>query len=205
MEILMSDTESTNHPTTMNQRLTIDNQQSPTNNRFTFGFYFQALTKMLSSPTRFFGELPGETGFRQPLGFLIISSLFFAGASLTTISENQILVGGILLVNAVAMPFVTAGISFMVMTMAMGKRVSFPRLFSVYAYATGVTLLASWIPLFVWLTEPWKWILIIIGMVKGCSFRWMQAILVVAVSIFIVVLLFWSLGPVIVLMRGLMG
>ena len=205
MEILMSDTESTNHPTTMNQRLTIDNQQSPTNNRFTFGFYFQALTKMLSSPTRFFGELPGETGFRQPLGFLIISSLFFAGASLTTISENQILVGGILLVNAVAMPFVTAGISFMVMTMAMGKRVSFPRLFSVYAYATGVTLLASWIPLFVWLTEPWKWILIIIGMVKGCGFRWMQAILVVAVSIFIVVLLFWSLGPVIVLMRGLMG
>jgi len=205
MEILMSDIESTNHPTTMNQRLTIDNQQSPTNNRFTFGYYFQALTKMLSSPTRFFGELPGETGFRQPLGFLIISSLFFAGASLTTISENQILVGGILLVNAVAMPFVTAGISFMVMTMAMGKRVSFPRLFSVYAYATGVTLLASWIPLFVWLTEPWKWILIIIGMVKGCGFRWMQAILVVAVSIFIVVLLFWSLGPVIVLMRGLMG
>jgi len=189
----------------MDQQLTIDDHQSSINNPFTFGFYFQALTKMLSSPTRFFDELPGETGFRQPLGFLIISSLFFAGASLTTISENQILVGGILLVNAVAMPFVTAGISFMVMTMAMGKRVSFPRLFSVYAYATGVTLLASWIPLFVWLTEPWKWILIIIGMVKGCSFRWMQAILVVAVSIFIVVLLFWSLGPVIVLMRGLMG
>ncbi len=184
----------------MNQRLTINNQQSTINNRFTFAFYFQALTRMLSSPSRFFGELPGETGFRQPLGFLIISSLFFAGASLTTISDNQIFMGGILLVNAVAMPFVTAGISFMVITMSMGKRVSFPRLFSVYAYATGVTLLASWIPLFVWLTEPWKWMLIIIGLVKGCGFRWMQASLVVAVSIFIVVLFFWA----IVQMRGLM-
>jgi len=184
---------------------TINNQQSTINNRFTFGFYFQTLTKMLSSPSRFFGELPGETGFRQPLGFLIISSLFFAGASLTTISENLILIGGILLVNAVAMPFVTAGISFIVITMSMGKRMTFARLFSVYAYATGVTLLASWIPLFVWLTEPWKWMLLIIGLVKGCGFRWMQAILVVAVSVFIVVLLFWSLGPVIVHIRGLMG
>jgi len=183
----------------MEKCMTIENT-----NRFTLGFYFQALTRMLSSPSRFFSELPDETGFRQPLGCLTISSLFFAGASLTTISENQILMGGVLFVNAVAMPFVTAGITFMVMTMSMGKRVPFPKLFSVYAYATAVTLLASWIPLFVWLTEPWKWMLIIIGMVKGCGFKWMQAILVVAVSIFIVVLFFWSLGPVIVQMRGLM-
>jgi len=160
---------------------------------------------MLSSPSRFFGELPGETGLRQPLGFLIISGLFFAGASLTTISENQILMGGILLVNSVAMPFVTAGISFMVITMSMGKRMTFARLFSVYAYATGVTLLASWIPLFVWLTEPWKWMLIVIGLVKGCGFRWMQAILVVAVSIFVVVLSFWSLGPVLAFIKGALG
>ncbi|GEM_PF-338145 len=184
---------------------TINNQQSIINNRFTFGFYFQALTKMLSSPSRFYGKLPDETGFRQPLCFLIVSSLFFAGASLTTISENQILIGGILLVNAIAMPFVTAGISFLVITMSMGKRVTFARLFSIYAYASGVTLLASWIPLFVWLTEPWKWILIVIGLVRGCGFRWIQAILVVAVSIFVVVLFFWSLGPVIVQIRGIMG
>ena len=184
----------------MEKWLTIENT-----NRFTLGFYFQALTRMLSSPSRFFSEMPIDTGFRQPLGFLIISGLFFAGASLTTLSENQILMGGILFVNAVAMPFVTAGITFMVITMTMGKRVSFPRLFSIYAYATGVTLLASWIPLFVWLTEPWKWMLLIIGLVKGCGFKWMQAILLVAVSIFIAVLLFWSLAPIIVQMRGLMG
>ena len=173
--------------------------------RFNFGFYFQALTRMLSSPSRFFGELPDETGFRQPLGCLIISGLFFAVASLTTISENQILMGGILWVNAVVMPFMTAGIAFMVITMSMGKRVSFQKLFSVYAYATSVTLLASWIPLFIWLTEPWKWMLIVIGMAKGCGFKWMQAILIVAVSIFIVMLFFWSLAPVLSFMKGASG
>ena len=184
----------------MEKCMTIENT-----NRFTLGFYFQALTRMLSSPSRFFSEMPIDTGFRQPLGFLIISGLFFAGASLTTLSENQILMGGILFVNAVAMPFVTAGIAFMVITMTMGKQVSFPKLFSIYAYATGVTLLASWIPLFVWLTEPWKWILIVIGLVKGCGFKWMQAILVVAVTIFIAVLFFWSLGPVLAVMKGALG
>ncbi|MBU0736229.1 MAG: hypothetical protein KKG10_18995, partial [Proteobacteria bacterium] len=139
------------------------NHQSSIDNRFTFGFYFQSLTRLLSSPSRFFSELPYETGFRQPLGFLMMSSLFFTGASLTTIGENQILMSGILLVNAVVMPFIIAGISFMVMTMSIGKRVTFARLFSVVVFATGVTLLASWIPLFVWLTEPWKWLLIILG------------------------------------------
>ena len=113
--------------------------------------------------------------------------------------------GGILWVNAVVMPFMTAGIAFMVITMSMGKRVSFQKLFSVYAYATSVTLLASWIPLFIWLTEPWKWMLIVIGMVKGCGFKWMQAILIVAVSIFIVMLFFWSLGPVLAFMKGASG
>jgi len=172
------------------------------NARFTVGFYFQALTKMLSSPSRFFGELPIETGFRKPLGFLILSGLFFAGASLTTFSENRPLMGGILLINALAMPFVTAGMGFMIMVMTMGKRVTFSKLFSVYAYAGGVTLLASWIPLFVWLTEPWKWILIVLGMVKGCGFKWIQAILVVVVSILVVVLLFCSLAPVIDWIKG---
>jgi len=180
----------------------IINRQSSIVNRFTLGFYFQSLTRMLSSPARFFGELPEKTGFSQPLGFLMVSSLFFAGASLTTIKENQILMGGILFVNALVMPMITAGISFMVMTMSMGKRVAFERLFSIYAFAAGVTLLASWIPLFVWITEPWKWILIVLGMVKGCGFKWIQAILIAAASIFVLVLLLWSVSPLIVYMRN---
>lgn len=174
------------------------------NKKFTFAFYFQALTRMLSSPRLFFGELPDGPGFRQPFGFLFVSSLFFAGASLTSIMENHIVMGGIFLVNAIAMPFITAGISFIVMTMTIGKRVTFARLFSVYAFASGVTLLASWIPLFVWFTEPWKWLLVAVGMVKGCGLRWIHAVMVIGLTVFVLVLLFWSLGPVVLYLRGLM-
>ena len=172
--------------------------------RFTIKFYFQTLTRILGAPRQFFSELPDEWGFRKPFGFLLLSSLFFTGASLTCIHERPILMAGILLVNALAMPFITASISFLVMTMTMGKRVTFARLFAVYAFASGVTLLASWIPLFVWLTEPWKWLLIIFGMVKGCGLRWMQAILIIGLSIFILVLFFWSLTPVILYIKGIM-
>jgi hypothetical protein len=181
---------------------TIDDRQSSVVNRFTLGFYFQALTQMLSSPIRFFTELPRDAGFGQAFGFLLTSSMFFAGAGMTTIAENRLLMAGIWLVNAVAMPMILAGIGFMVMTMSMGKRATFQRLFSIYAFAAGVTLLASWIPLFVWITEPWKWLLIVVGMVKGCGFKWMQAILIAVASIFILILLLWSVSPVIVYLKN---
>jgi len=181
--------------------LVISRQPGAIDGRFTIGFYFQALTQMLSAPARFFSELPGETGFGKPLGFLITSSVFFAGAGITTIAEDRFLMACIWLINAVLMPMIMAGISFMVMTMSMGKRVTFQRLFSIYAFAAGVTLLASWIPLFVWITEPWKWFLVVLGMVKGCAFRWTQAILIAATSILVLVLLFWSLSPLIVYLR----
>ena len=172
------------------------------NSKFTLGFYFQTLTRLLGAPRQFFVELPEEIGFRQPFGFLLISSLFFAGASLAHIQENTFLMVGIMLVNAIGMAFVSASFSFMVMTMTRCKRVPFLRVFSVYAFASGVTMLASWIPLFVWITEPWKWLLITIGLVKGCGLRWMQAILIVGVSIFLLILFFWSLSPVILYFKG---
>lgn len=173
--------------------------------RFTIGFYFKALTKILGTPGRFFRELPGGVGFRQPFGFLVMSSLFFAGASLTCIHERPVLMGGILIVNALAMPFITACAGFVVMTMTLGKRITFERLFAVYAFAAGATLIASWIPLFVWLTEPWKWMLISIGLVKGCGLKWFQAILIIGCSVFILILFFWSLAPVILHLKKLTG
>lgn len=142
-------------------------------------------------------------GLENLLVFCSYPVFFFSGASLTYIHERPILMVGILFVNSIAMPFVAAGIGFMVMTMTIGKRVAFAKFFAVYAFAAGVTLLASWIPLFVWLTEPWKWLLIALGMVKGCGFKWMQAFLIIGLSIFVLVLFFWSLGPVILYIKGL--
>lgn len=173
------------------------------NHRLNFGFYFQTLMSLLGAPREFFSVLPESVGFGKSFGFLLISSLFFTGASLTCINEKPVLMAAILLINTVGMPFIAAGIGFVAMTMTIDKHVTFTRLFAVYAFATGVTLLASWIPLFVWLTEPWKWLLIAMGMVKGCGFKWIQAFLIIGLSIFVLVLFFWSLGPVIFYIKGL--
>jgi len=174
-------------------------------NKFSLGFYMHVLTGMLGAPGRFFKELPDETGYRRSLGFLLVSSLFLTGASLTQVHERPLLMAGILLVNAIGMPFVTAGVSFMAMTMFIEKRVPFQRIFAVYAFSSGVTMLASWIPLFTWITEPWKWVMVSIGMASGCGLNWKQTILVIGLSILILVLFFWSLTPVILSLRGLIG
>jgi hypothetical protein len=165
--------------------------------KFTFLFYFQALTRILSSPGRFFAELPEFPSIRPALGSLLASSLFFACASLTQPHERPLMMAAILLLNAVFMCFMSAGLGYGVMVMTMGKGVTFRKFFSVYAFATGITLLAAWIPLFVWITEPWKWLLIAVGLIKGCGLRWFQAVMIMGISIVVLVLFFWSLGPVI--------
>ena len=162
--------------------------------RFTFRFYFQTLTRMLGEPRKFFTGMPRGSGFKQPLGFLFVSSLFFSIASVVSnMCPSPLMMGSIFLLNAVGMVFIMSGLGYIVMTMTMGKRVSFARLFSIYAFSSGVTLLASWLPFFVWLTEPWKWWLIGAGMVKGCGFKLIQAVIIIVVSIGILLLFFWSL------------
>lgn len=171
--------------------------------RFTIGFYFRAVTRMLGSPAEFFGQFPEKVSFQQPFCFLILSSLFFTGASLTCFRESRFIMAGISLINAVSMTFISACTGFFVMAMTSGgKRVPFRRFFAVYAFSSGVTMLASWIPLFVWLTEPWKWVLIAVGMVKGCGLKWRQAIVIIGLSISIIVAFFWSLAPLISYVKG---
>ena len=168
------------------------------NSQFSIGFYFQALAKVLGEPGTFFSELSIDKGFKQSFGFLLVSSGFFAGASLLTRQyANPLLTGGIFFVNAVGMTFIAAGLGYMLMSMFFGKKATFSQLLAVYAYASGVTLLASWIPLFVWLTEPWKWILIAMGLTKSCGFRWNQTVVVIGGSFGIMVLFFKSLLPLI--------
>ncbi|MFH1122614.1 MAG: hypothetical protein V1758_03030 [Pseudomonadota bacterium] len=169
---------------------------------FSFSFYFHALKQILGSPGRFFSELPQGMRLSQPFGFLLVSSLFFTGASLTTLHGRPWLTAGTLLLNALAMPLVNAGVGFMIIILTLGRRVAIERLFAVYAFSSGAVLLVSWIPLFVYVTEPWKWALVGIGMVKGCGFRWTQTVMVIGLSVLIVVLFFWSLGPVIYRLKG---
>ena len=176
----------------------------PETEKFTFRFYFSTLNKVLEQPRNFFSKLPQESGFKKPFGFLFVSSIFFTVAGIVSgMCPNPFVTGLIFFINAMGMVFISAGIGYMAMTMIMGRNVTFARFFSIYAFSSGVTLLASWIPLFVWLTEPWKWWLIGTGLTKACGFNWKQACLVIGVSIVILVLFFKSLIPVIFYIRSL--
>lgn len=164
--------------------------------KFSAGFYVRALTRILGQPRRFFAEFPPDQGFIKPVGFLVLSSLFFTGASLmVNVYTQPALMGAILFVNAVGMALIASTLGFLVVFLTMKRYRPFSRFFSIYAFAAGATLLASWIPNFIWLTEPWKWWLIAVGLVHGCGFNWKQAILVTTISFSLLVFIFWLLIP----------
>lgn len=135
------------------------------------------------------------------MGFLLVSSLFFTVASFTCFRENHWVLSSIFLVNALLMPFIAAGIAFMVMSLTVGRRIPFERLFAIYAFAAGITLLVSWIPFSNWLTEPWKWVLIGLGLVKGGGLTWKQTVLILGLSLVLLILLFRAFFPVIALLQ----
>jgi hypothetical protein len=165
---------------------------------FSFRFYFHALSKMLGEPRSFFSELPVDLGFIKPLGFLIVSSIFFTGAGVVSgIPSNPIYLGSIFFINSVGMVLIASGLGYMVTVMIMGRAVTFKRLFSIYAFSSGITLLAAWIPFFIWFTEPWKWWLIGTGMARSCGFRSWQIIMIIGLSLGIMILLFWTALPLV--------
>ncbi len=166
--------------------------------KFNPGFYFRILIRIIRKPGIFFSNLPADIGLKQPGGFLLTSSLIYMIACLASnMPQNPVLMGSILFINAVGMTFIAAGLGYMLMMMFMKKQVPFFFFFSVYAFSLGVILLFSWLPFFVWLTEPWKWWLIGTGMTKALGFKWTQAALIIIISYAIIALFFWSLLPVV--------
>ncbi|MBN2124276.1 MAG: YIP1 family protein [Deltaproteobacteria bacterium] len=163
--------------------------------RFGVGLYFQTLLGVLGSPRRFFTDLPQETGPGLPLGFLILSAVFHAGASLTYGPERPLLAAGVLFLNAVFMPLIAACLGHLILVMIRGKPPGFGGVFQVYAYSAGATLLLSWVPFSLWFTEPWKWVLTGIGLVRTCKLSLRQALTVVLLSVAFLTLLFWFLAP----------
>jgi hypothetical protein len=162
--------------------------------RFSMNFYVQAVFGILGRPRKFFSELPLTIGMKPSLVFLVISALFFCAANLMNSRFNAFyIMGGIYLFNAVGMVFIMAALGYLVMTLGIGKKVPFARLFSIYALCSGVTLLVSWVPYFVIFTEPWKWYLIGVGLTKGCGLKIRETALIIVLSLTIWILFYWSL------------
>jgi hypothetical protein len=165
---------------------------------FGIGLYFRLLNGLLGTPRRFFADLPADFGWQRPMGFLLVSSVFFTGASLlSALPERPLLLGIIYFMNAVVMTVIAAAAGYGVMVMFFGRRTTFGRLFGVVALSSGVTLLAAWIPFFLWLTEPWRWWLIGTGMTRALGLSGWQALLIVVVSVAVIFLFFWSVWPVV--------
>jgi len=161
---------------------------------FTMAYYFRTLTRILAEPRRFFLELKETNGFRKPIAFLVVSSVIFTLASMIVATPSEPLKAIVIyLVNAMGMSFITMVLGYLTMVTIFGKRVSFSRLFTIYSLASGVTLLVSWVPYFIWFTEPWKWWIIGSGFVNACGFRWYQALVIIAVTLFIMISSFLAL------------
>lgn len=157
--------------------------------------YLQTMTRLISSPSAFFRELPEGPVHRRAFRFLLLSSLFFVSVSLTYFFDRAVIMVVILMANSLLMPVITAGISFMILTMCFGRTVSFSRMFSLYAYATGTVMTVSWIPGLIWITELWRLVLVTIGLNRGCGLSWMRSVMLVVLTMTVILLLFWSAAP----------
>ncbi|MCK5311856.1 MAG: hypothetical protein KAJ62_07095 [Desulfobacteraceae bacterium] len=166
-------------------------------NKFNVKFYFSTLNRLLKEPGKFFKELPEDTGIKFPLSFLLVSCVIstIVGLTLQWPGSSPVLIGGIYFFNALGMVFVAAFFTFLIMAMFMKNKVTFTRCFAVYAFATGLTVLVAGIPLFIWLTEPWKWWLIGTGMINNFKYRTIHVVLLLIATIIVILLFFWSVLP----------
>ena len=158
------------------------------------GFYFQALSKLLAHPRQFFSDTANIGGWPQALRFLLVSSIVFTGAVLLNVKPDRpVLLFGILLINAVGMTVIASGTGYMIMVMIAGRQTTFRRLFIIYAYAAGITQLVSWLPFFLFLTEPWKWWLIGTGLRRHAGFKPKDVAIIITLSILMMIAVFVSL------------
>lgn len=163
---------------------------------FSLSDHARTVTGILLHPRRFFADLPDSTVW-QALGFLVGAAALHSAASLIHADPTRHLVLGVIhLVNAVGMALMMAGLGYALMLVLGAGRARFDKLLSVYAFASGLTLLVAWIPSLLVLSEIWKWWLIGTGMTTALGFKWYRALAVIGLSIVITVLLFsWLLGP----------
>jgi hypothetical protein len=157
-------------------------------------FYAFSLIQLLIEPGLFFRELAHKTTMKRATGFMVICSVFFAGASLLTgvYSKSVFQMAIIYFVNATGMILISSILGYTAMVMIVKKRTSFSIVFSLYAYASGLTLFLSWLPFLLWFTEPWKLWLIYTGLKNTCTLTWKQALIILVVSMTVQFLLIYS-------------
>lgn len=169
---------------------------------FSATFYLQTVRAMLLAPGEFYGSLPDIPGFKRPFAFLVVSGLLHVALGLSFLFIPSLLMASIVLLNALAMPVITALLGHGLIVLLFRRKAAASKVFSLYAYAAGTTHLIAWIPLAVWISEPWKWILIGIGLMRAFGLRRLHAVLLVVLSIVMLIILFSILSPLLVSIKG---
>lgn len=171
-------------------------EESPRAPRFGVGVYFKMLQMLIVSPRQFFTAMGEDTAISGcAFKFLLISGVFHSCVYMTYFTERTAAVAIALVLNALGMPVLLAGLTHLAHAMTSSDKISFRKLFAIYAFATGTTMIVSWIPAVHILTELWRFILVVIGLVKACGLSWVRSVLLVLAGVVLLLMLFWSLFP----------
>lgn len=150
--------------------------------------YLNTLKHVVMSPKIFFSNIDKRS--RLPaVTFLVVSSLVSAVSGMVFGPNAANLIQGvILLVNNFGMVIFTVIVAYAVMVPLAGTGIGFKRLFGVYAYSAGATLLFSWNPALIILTEPWRWWLTWNGMRLECGLSSLQSAIILTLSLVMIVM-----------------
>lgn len=148
-------------------------------------FHSQGVIRLLIEPVLFFAELPAVHTLGRAIGFTALCAGFYAGAGLLTGPgpQSPAVMALIYFINAAGMVFISAVTGFCTMVMIGGKKQGFSLVFGLYAYASGITMLISWLPFMLWFTEPWKYWLVYTGFRQSCGLSKVRSILVLLISV----------------------
>ncbi|MDX9786460.1 MAG: hypothetical protein RBT11_06780 [Desulfobacterales bacterium] len=157
-------------------------------------FLGKSVWRLLLTPGRFFSKEGKTAHWGHALCLIFLSALLASCAVFFLIKPSAPwLSSGIFIFNGVGMILISAAFGFLTMRLTQEAPISFGRLFSIYAFSGSLPMLISWLPGSFLASESWKWCLIGIGLTRGSKLLWRQALVVIAGSIGLTILFFWSL------------
>ncbi len=147
-------------------------------------FYAQSFVQLLIEPGQFFKELQNKIEPHRVYGFFLICCGFFSLASLLTGNYSRAAwqMGIVFFAGTCGMVIISSFLGYISMVIVVGKVTSFSLIFSIYVFSFGITLFISWLPFFLWFSEPWKWWLIYTGFKNVCDINGKQAVLILIFS-----------------------
>ena len=155
--------------------------------------YIDIQGRMLREPWRVFEEFAPRCGLPQAFGIVLISGLLYSAAAiLIGRFPKPFVVGPVLLLNQLGMVLIAATVGYGGIVLLTRRRVPFRQVLPIYALSSGLTLLVAWVPLGIYVTEPWKWWLIGNGLARGCALRGWQAGVIVIGSVALITVA-WAL------------